>query len=87
MRGIIRIGDTTSGAGTVLSGSDTLKFGGIGVARVGDPVLCLIPLHGPTVIATGHEHFKDNGIAVAFEGDVCACGCVLISSLPEAGAS
>jgi uncharacterized Zn-binding protein involved in type VI secretion len=24
---------------------------------------------------------------VAFQGHVCACGCMLISSLPEAGAS
>lgn len=87
MRGIIRIGDKTSSGGTVLSGSSTMRFAGVGVARQGDPVLCPLPGHGRNVIAEGHPTFKDNGCPVAFDGHVCACGCVLISSLPEAGAN
>ncbi|MGF6093166.1 PAAR domain-containing protein [Pseudomonas sp. 18173] len=87
MKSIIRIGDKTTGAGTVLSGSLAMKFAGFGVARQGDPVLCPIPGHGRTVIAEGHPAFKDQGIPVAFDGHLCACGCALISSLPEAGAS
>lgn len=86
MRGIIRVGDKTSGGGTVLSGSSTMCFSGIGVARQGDPVLCPIPGHGRTVIAEGHATFRDNGLPVAFNGHLCACGCALISSLPQAGA-
>lgn len=85
MKGIIRIGDTTTGGGTVLSGSTGMRFGGIGVARVGDPVDC--PAHGRTVIAEGHPTFRDNGVPVAFHGHSCACGCVLMSSLPNAAAS
>jgi uncharacterized Zn-binding protein involved in type VI secretion len=87
MKGIIRIGDKTTGGGTVLSGSSSMQFDGIGVAREGDPVRCLIPGHGRTVIAEGHPTFKDNGVPVAFHGHCCACGCTLISSLPVAGAS
>ncbi|WP_341520208.1 PAAR domain-containing protein [Pseudomonas sp. G.S.17] len=87
MKNIIRIGDLTTGGGSVLSGSADMKFEGIGVAREGDPVSCLIPGHGPTVIAQGHPAFKDNGVPVAFQGHLCACGCMLISSLPDAGAS
>ena len=87
MKNIIRIGDSTTGGGIVLSGSADTKFEGIGVAREGDPVSCLIPGHGPTVIAQGHPVFKDNGVPIAFQGHLCACGCMLISSLPEAGAS
>lgn len=87
MKGIIRIGDKTTSGGTVLSGSTVMKFFDIGVARVGDPVICPIPIHGPTVIAEGHPTFKDNGVPVAFNGHLCACGCALISSLPDAGAS
>jgi uncharacterized Zn-binding protein involved in type VI secretion len=87
MKNIIRIGDKTTGGGTVLSGSLAMKFTGIGVARQGDPVLCPIPDHGCTVIAVGHPAFKDQGIPVAFDGHLCICGCALISSLPEAGAS
>ncbi|MFF7064555.1 PAAR domain-containing protein [Pseudomonas sp. NPDC008258] len=86
MRGIIRVGDKTSGGGTVLSGSSTMSFGGIGVARQGDPVLCPIPGHGRTVISEGHARFRDNGLPVAFNGHLCGCGCALISSLTQAGA-
>lgn len=87
MKGIIRIGDATTGGGSVLSGSTTMRFGGIGVARQGDPVRCPILGHGETKIAEGHPMFKDNGVPVAFDGHLCACGCVLITSLPHAGAS
>lgn len=87
MKGIIRIGDKTSGGGAVLSGSTTMKFHGIGVARVGDPVSCPVPGHGETVVAEGHPVFKDNGIPIAFHGHHCACGCMLLTSLPTATAS
>ncbi|WP_414919070.1 PAAR domain-containing protein [Pseudomonas sp. IT-P4] len=87
MKGIIRIGDKTTGKGTVLTGSAVMRFGGIGVAREGDAVMCPVPGHGRTVIAEGHPRFHENGVPIAFHGHCCACGCTLISSLPEAGAS
>jgi len=87
MKGIIRVGDMHTGGGSVLSGSSNMQFAGIGVARQGDPVSCPIPGHGPTVIAQGHPTFKDHGIPVAFNGYLCACGCVLITSLPQAAVS
>ncbi|MCY1296068.1 PAAR motif protein [compost metagenome] len=87
MKGIIRVNDKTTGGGSVTSGSSTMKFQGIGVARVGDSVSCPIPGHGPTVIVEGHPVFKDHGVPVAFHGHRCACGCVLLTSLPEATAS
>ncbi|MGH8417733.1 MAG: PAAR domain-containing protein [Pseudomonas sp.] len=87
MRNIIRIGDTTTGGGKVQAGSQDMVFGGIGVARVGDPVMCPLPLHGLNAIAEGHPHFDDNGVPVAFDGHRCECGCALITSMPEASAS
>jgi uncharacterized Zn-binding protein involved in type VI secretion len=87
MKGIIRIGDKTTGGGSVLSGSAVRRFGGIGVARQGDPVSCPIIGHGPTVIAEGRLDFRDNGVPIAFDGHLCECGCALISSLPQASAS
>ncbi|MDH4581477.1 PAAR domain-containing protein [Pseudomonas sp. BN415] len=87
MKGIIRIGDKTTGGGTVISGSAVMKFRGIGAAGVGDAVSCPIPSHGPMVVAEGHSVFKDHGVHVAFHGHRCACGCVLLTSLPEATAS
>ncbi|MDD2115404.1 PAAR domain-containing protein [Pseudomonas asiatica] len=85
MKCVIRIGDRTTGGGTVLSGSTAMYFDGIGVAREGDPVDCPVLGHGRTVIAEGHAAFKDNGVPVAFDGHRCACGCALISSMPSAG--
>ncbi|MCE6964156.1 PAAR domain-containing protein [Enterobacter sp. MW07] len=87
MKGIIRVGDKNTGGGSVLSGSTNMKFCGIGGARLGDPVSCPIEGHGPTVIAEGHPTFKDNGVPVAFHGHRCACGCTLISGLPQAAVS
>jgi len=84
MKGIIRIGDSTTNGGAVLSGATGMRFGGIGVARQGDPVRC--GKHGPTIISEGHPTFRNNGIPVAFHGHVCACGCALVSSLPNATA-
>ncbi|MCO6060481.1 PAAR domain-containing protein [Pseudomonas sp. MOB-449] len=83
MKGIIRIGDKTTGGGTVLAGSTDMIFSGLGAARLGDPVSCPLPGHGPTVIAEGHADFCNGGIPVAFHGHRCACGCLLLTSLPD----
>jgi uncharacterized Zn-binding protein involved in type VI secretion len=77
---IIRKGDKTTHGGAVLSGSGTLFFGGISVARKGDKVSCPIPGHGPTTIIEGNANYLDNGIPVAFHGHKCGCGCTLIAS-------
>lgn len=84
MKGIIRLGDTHTGGGKVLTGSTHMRFAGIAVARLGDSVSCPIIGHGITVIVEGHPTFKDHGIPVAFHGHRCSCGCTLISSLPQA---
>ncbi|WP_074388787.1 PAAR domain-containing protein [Mangrovibacter phragmitis] len=81
MKGIIRVGDKTTGGGIVVSGSNKMKFGGVGVARLNDPVICPIPGHTPSFISEGHLTMKDNGLPVAFHGCKCSCGCSLISSL------
>lgn len=84
MQQIIRKGDKTTHGGTVLTGSDTMKFGGIGVARKGDEVSCPKDGHGPTTIIEGNPNYLDNGIPVAFQGHKCGCGCTLISSFSPA---
>ncbi|HAS0844840.1 TPA: PAAR domain-containing protein, partial [Enterobacter hormaechei subsp. xiangfangensis] len=50
---IIRKGDKTTHGGSVMTCSETMIFGGIGVARKGDRVSCPIPGHGPTTIIEG----------------------------------
>ncbi len=86
MKGIIRVGDKTTSGGEVRAGSITRMFGGLGVARQGDPVDCPTAGHGRTFIAEGHPAFRENGVPIAFHGHACGCGCTLISSLPHAGA-
>lgn len=81
---IIRKGDKTTHGGTVQTGSETMLFGGIGVARKGDKVSCPIKGHEPTTITEGNPDFLDNGVPVAFQGHKCGCGCRLKSSLPAA---
>jgi uncharacterized Zn-binding protein involved in type VI secretion len=46
-------------------------------------VSCPIPGHGPNVIVEGNPNFCDSGFPVAFHGHRCACGCSLLSSLPD----
>lgn len=82
MQGIIRIADKTTYRGKVKSGSDTLIFGGIGVARKGNKVSC--PGRGgrETTVVEGNADFLGNDIPVAFHDH--KCGCKLITSLPQA---
>lgn len=84
MQPIIRKGDSTTHGGSVMSGSTTMKFGGVQVARKGDTVSCPIKGHGPTTIIEGNPHYLDQGIPVAFHGHRCGCGCTLISSFSAA---
>lgn len=87
MKVIVRIGDKTTGGGQVLSGSTKMKFAGIGVARLNDPVSCPLLGHSPSYISQGHPTLKDHGIPVAFHGYTCTCGCTLIASLTNATTS
>ena len=84
MLAIVRIGDKTTHGGAVLTGSGTMKFGGVGVARKGDKISCPIEGHGPTTIVEGNPNYLDQGIPVAFQGHKCGCGCTLISSFSAA---
>ncbi|WP_080434803.1 PAAR domain-containing protein [Burkholderia ubonensis] len=83
MPGVIRVSDRTSSNGEVLKGSSTLFFMGRAIARKGDPVSC--PTHGDNRIAKATSGAFDGGLEVAQDGDVCECGCTLVSSLPTAG--
>jgi uncharacterized Zn-binding protein involved in type VI secretion len=73
----IKVGDTTSGGGTVLSGAAHDPAGGLAWARIGDSVQCGV--HGMTTIVTGDSEHPIDGRAAARHGDFCACGCILIS--------
>lgn len=78
---IIRLGDLTSHGGRVITASATHTIGGIGIARMGDMVVCPIPSHGINAIVEGTANYLIGGRMVALQGHRCACGCTLISTL------
>lgn len=85
MQNIIRLGDKLSSGGEVLTANSGMTFMGRVAACVGDIVACPLPGHGRNQIVEGDPAFLACGRPVALHGHQCACGCVLINSLPEAG--
>lgn len=81
---VVRLGDKTSHGGVVISASPMHTVRGIGIARVGDMVSCPQSGHGTNKIIEGSPVFSIGGRKVALHGHKCACGCVLIASLPVA---
>lgn len=82
-KGIIRLGDSTSHGGTVISVSSTMVIDGKKAALVGDLVSCPQKGHGVNPIIEGSSGWVSDGKQVAVDGCLCACGCTLITSLPK----
>ncbi|WP_028693571.1 PAAR domain-containing protein [Pseudomonas cremoricolorata] len=79
MNKIIRLGDTTSHGGVVLSAISHTHLNGKPIAGKGDRVLC--PLcKGEFAIIEGSSTYRVNGTPVALEGMKTACGASLIAS-------
>ena len=76
----IRVGDTTTHGGVVVTGSATLTEDGIPVARKGDTVTCPRCKPHVFVIAEGFENCLDHGVPVAAEGHKTTCGAQLVSA-------
>jgi uncharacterized Zn-binding protein involved in type VI secretion len=82
MRKVIRLGDTTSHGGKVVSTRATnFKVGGIPVACVGDSCTCPVRGHNGCTIASGSARHRIKGVSIAFDDDVTSCGATLKSSL------
>ena len=74
---IVRLGDTSSHGGSVVSSASKWKCEGALIARKGDTLDC--PLHGPNPIVEGSAKWKCEGADIARHGDATACGASLIS--------
>lgn len=82
MRNVIRLGDSTSHGGKVVSsGAPHFKVQGVPVACVGDQCSCPRPGHDNCTIITGSPRHVVNGVQIAFDGDLLSCGAKLISSV------
>lgn len=77
---IIRLGDSTSHGGVVVSAASASMVEGKPPARVGDMTTCPIPGHGANPIVSGDSTCVVDGSPVARQGDMTACGATLIAS-------
>lgn len=83
MNGVIRLNDPLSSGGHVSTASG-VEFMGIKVALKGDRVIC--PLHkGTFAINECHPSWTMNGRGVVVDGCKAECGCVIKTTLPNAG--
>jgi uncharacterized Zn-binding protein involved in type VI secretion len=87
MKRVIRLGDSTSHGGTVVSANARVSIEGKAVALVGDHVTCPINGHGPAVIVEDDQDWSIDGKAVTLVGHKTSCGATLIASMPIAGKS
>jgi uncharacterized Zn-binding protein involved in type VI secretion len=88
MRKVIRLGDSTSHGGKVVScKAQHLRVKGRPVACIGDPCSCPIPGHNGCKIVQGAKRHTVSGRQIAFEGDMTSCGAKLISSCGEFSSS
>ena len=85
MRKVIRLGDSTSHGGVVVSATSRYTVGDIAVARLGDKCTCPKKGHNSCVIVEGDSNWTIDGIPVALEGHKTSCGAVLLSTSPNAG--
>ncbi|MES2114065.1 MAG: PAAR domain-containing protein [Pseudomonadota bacterium] len=81
MKNVIRLGDSTSHGGKVISThASHFTVDGVPVACVGDLCSCPLPGHNGCTIMSGSSQHTLNGIPIAFDGDATTCGAQLQSS-------
>ena len=80
-RMVVRLSDTTTHGGQVITGCDHWTLDGRPVARVGDMVMCPQCNNQAYPIVQGDATITQEGRPIAFEGHLTACGAQLISSL------
>ena len=78
----IRLGDSTTHGGTVISASTRYVLHGIAVAKAGDMTHCPRCEGDYAILSTPHAATEE-GITLAFEGTATACGATLIASFKK----
>lgn len=79
MAGVVRLGDPHSHGGQVVQASGKNIAAGLGVARLGDAVVCYV--HGSVNIAGGCSGtVATDGLPTAKDGCVTSCGATVYST-------
>lgn len=76
MAQIVRLGDTSSHGGSMISAGGGFKVNGKIVCVHGDSHSCPIPYHGVTSVNSSTS-LKTNGKPVTRTGDTAGCGAVI----------
>ena len=79
-RGVIRLHDTTTHGGKVISVAHTPTDMGLPIACIGDKVKCP-QCKGVYEIVEGDSTWTIEGVPVALDGHKTSCGAALISSV------
>lgn len=74
---LVRLGDTSTHGGSMITSSSKSPIEGPNVCRIGDLLAC--PIHGPNPVIEGSPDVLAEGSRVARQGDHTACGAALIS--------
>jgi len=74
---IVRLGDSGSHGGQVVTSASKWKCEGALIARAGDMYAC--PIHGLNPIAQGSAKWQCEGAPIARHGDLTQCGASLTS--------
>lgn len=74
---IVRLGDTSTHGGSVVSAASKSHAEGPRIARLGDILAC--PIHGAQPIVQGSPNVPIENKPCARHGDAVACGATLIS--------
>ena len=74
---IVRVGDTSSHGGSVITGAARWDCVGSPIARIGDILDC--PIHGPNPIVSGSAKWDCEASPIARDGDFTECGAALVA--------
>ena len=74
---IVRLGDSSTHGGEVVTSASKWYAEGKLIARKGDSFAC--PIHGMQTIAEGSQKWECEGLPIARHGDATTCGATLIS--------
>lgn len=79
---VVRLGDTSSHGGSMVSASGSFKVNGKMVCVNGDMHSCPIPYHGTTPVSS-FTSLISNGKPVTRTGDAAGCGAIITTGSPD----
>ncbi len=83
MAGVVRLNDTSSHGGRMVTASGDTNANGWPLCRSGDLHQCPIPGHGTTPVNASQGTARCNGAGILQLGDTAGCGASIVSCSPN----